>query len=50
VSPRGVADRGLYARMAAAGFERLTCFPMLASFDRADGPFFRFWRGACWRS
>jgi SAM-dependent methyltransferase len=45
VSPGGVADRGLYARMAAAGFERLSCFPMLASFDRADGPFFRFLEG-----
>ncbi len=45
VSPGGVADRGLYARMAAAGFERLSCFPMLASFDRADGPFFRFVEG-----
>jgi SAM-dependent methyltransferase len=45
VSPRGVADRSLYARMAAAGFERLTCFPMLASFDRVDGPFFRFGEG-----
>jgi ubiquinone/menaquinone biosynthesis C-methylase UbiE len=45
VSPRGVADRSLYARMAAAGFEHLTCFPMLASFDRVDGPFFRFVEG-----
>lgn len=45
VSPRGVADRSLYTRMAAAGFERLTCFPMLASFDRLDGPFFRFGEG-----
>ena len=45
VGPRGVADRSLYARMAAAGFERLSCFPMLASFDRVDGPFFRFVEG-----
>jgi SAM-dependent methyltransferase len=45
VGPRGVADRSLYARMGAAGFERLTCFPMLASFDRADGPFFRYLEG-----
>jgi SAM-dependent methyltransferase len=45
VGPRGVADRTLYARMAAAGFEGLSCFPMLASFDRADGPFFRFVEG-----
>jgi hypothetical protein len=45
VSPGGVADRSLYARVAAAGFERLSCFPMLASFDRADGPFFRFLEG-----
>jgi SAM-dependent methyltransferase len=42
VSPRGVADHSLYARMAAVGCERLTCFPMLASFDRVDGAFFRF--------
>ncbi|WP_052389786.1 class I SAM-dependent methyltransferase [Belnapia moabensis] len=45
VSPRGVADRSVYAHMAAAGFERLTCFPMLASFDRVEGPFFRFGEG-----
>ena len=45
VGPRGVADRSLYARMAAAGFERLSCFPMLASSDRVDGPFFRFVEG-----
>ena len=45
VAPRGVADRSLYARMAAAGFERLTCFPMLASFDRVDGPLFRYLEG-----
>ena len=45
VGPRGVADRSLYARMGAAGFEQLTCFPMLASFDRADGSFFRFGEG-----
>jgi SAM-dependent methyltransferase len=46
VGPGGVADRSLYARMAAAGFERLTCFPMLPSFDRVDGPFFRFLEGS----
>ncbi|TDH58311.1 methyltransferase domain-containing protein [Dankookia rubra] len=45
VGPRGVADRSLYARMGAAGFEQLTCFPMLASFDRVDGSFFRFGEG-----
>ncbi len=46
VGPRGVADRGLYARMGAAGFERLTCSPMLASFDRVDSAFFRFLEGS----
>jgi SAM-dependent methyltransferase len=46
VGPGGVADRSLYARMGAAGFEHLTCFPMLPSFDRADGPFFRFLEGS----
>ena len=45
VGPRGVADRSLYARMAAAGFQRLTCFPMLASFDQVEGPFFRYLEG-----
>ena len=45
VGPRGVADRSLYPRMAAAGFERLTCFPMLVSVDATDGPFFRYLEG-----
>ncbi len=45
VGPRGVADRSLYARMAAAGFERLSCFPMLAAIDRTNGPFFRYLQG-----
>ncbi|GGJ42392.1 class I SAM-dependent methyltransferase [Neoroseomonas lacus] len=45
VGPRGVADRSIYARMGAAGFERLSCFPMLATIDRADGPFFRYLQG-----
>ncbi len=42
VGPRGVANRSLYTRMGAAGFKHLTCFPMLASFGRVDGQFFRF--------
>lgn len=45
VGPGGVADRSLYRRMAEAGFEGLRCFPMLATFDRMDGPFMRFFEG-----
>lgn len=40
--PRGVADASLYRRMRAAGFERLTCFPTLVTFDRPDGPIWRY--------
>ena len=39
---RGVADASLYPRMRAAGFEALTCFPALVSFDRPDGPIWRY--------
>ena len=28
--------------MAAAGFEGLTCFPALVTFDRPDGPIWRY--------
>jgi SAM-dependent methyltransferase len=40
--PRGVADASLYRRMRAAGFEPLTCFPALVTFDRPDGPIWRY--------
>jgi SAM-dependent methyltransferase len=40
--PRGVADASLYPRMRAAGFEQLTCFPTLVTFDRPDGPIWRY--------
>ena len=40
--PRGVADASLYRRMAAAGFAELTCFPALVTFDRPDGPIWRY--------
>ncbi len=42
VGPRGVADASLYPRMRAAGFEALTCFPALVTFDRPDGPIWRY--------
>jgi SAM-dependent methyltransferase len=42
VGPRGVADASLYRRMRAAGFEQLTCFPALVTFDRPDGPIWRY--------
>ncbi len=40
--PRGVADASLYRRMRAAGFERVTGFPTLVTFDRPDGPIWRY--------
>ncbi len=40
--PRGVADASLYRRMRATGFETLTCFPALVTFDRPDGPIWRY--------
>ena len=40
--PRGVADASLYRRMREAGFEQLTCFPTLVTFDRPDGPIWRY--------
>jgi SAM-dependent methyltransferase len=42
VGPRGVADASLYRRMRMAGFENLTCFPTLVTFDRPDGPIWRY--------
>jgi SAM-dependent methyltransferase len=42
VGPRGVADASLYRRMRAAGFEGLTCFPALVTFDRPEGPIWRY--------
>lgn len=42
VGPRGVADASLYRRMAAAGFVSLTCFPALITFDRPEGPIWRY--------
>jgi SAM-dependent methyltransferase len=42
VGPRGVADASLYPRMRAAGFDALTCFPALVTFDRPDGPIWRY--------
>jgi ubiquinone/menaquinone biosynthesis C-methylase UbiE len=42
VGPRGVADASLYLRMRQAGFEDLTCFPALVTFDRPDGPIWRY--------
>jgi SAM-dependent methyltransferase len=42
VGPRGVADASLYRRLGEAGFEALTCFPALITFDRPDGPIWRY--------
>ena len=42
VGPRGVADGSLYRRMHTAGFRNLTCFPSLVTFDRPDGPIWRY--------
>jgi SAM-dependent methyltransferase len=42
VGPRGVADATLYRRMRAAGFLDVTCFPALVTFDRPDGPIWRY--------
>ena len=42
VGPKGVADGSLYRRMQAAGFRDLTCFPSLVTFDRPDGPIWRY--------
>jgi ubiquinone/menaquinone biosynthesis C-methylase UbiE len=42
VGPRGVADASLYRRMREAGFEELVCGPTLVTFDRPDGPIWRY--------
>ena len=42
VAARGVADASLYSRMRAAGFRDLTCFPALVTFDRPEGPIWRY--------
>jgi ubiquinone/menaquinone biosynthesis C-methylase UbiE len=42
VAVRGVADASLYRRMCAAGFQDLTCFPALITFDRPEGPIWRY--------
>jgi ubiquinone/menaquinone biosynthesis C-methylase UbiE len=42
VAARGVADASLYRRMRAAGFQDLTCFPTFVTFDRPDGPIWRY--------
>jgi SAM-dependent methyltransferase len=42
VSPGAVADRSLYARMAAAGFRDIQGFPSLLTFDRPDGPIWTY--------
>jgi ubiquinone/menaquinone biosynthesis C-methylase UbiE len=63
VAAKGVADASLYRRMRAAGFDNLRCFPTLVTFDRPDGPIWRYredhvlsqlnaeetaiWRAAC---
>ncbi len=42
VGPRGVADASLYPRMRRAGFEALSCLPSLVTFDKPDGPIWRY--------
>ena len=42
VGPLGVADASLYPRMRRAGFEALSCFPSLVTFDNPDGPIWRY--------
>jgi hypothetical protein len=42
VGAKGVADASLYPRMRAAGFEALTCFPALVTFDHPEGPIWRY--------
>jgi SAM-dependent methyltransferase len=42
VGPRGVADASLYRRMRTAGFLDVICFPALVTFDRPDGPIWRY--------
>jgi len=42
VAAKGVADSSLYRRARLAGLRDLTCFPMLVTFDRPDGPIWRY--------
>jgi ubiquinone/menaquinone biosynthesis C-methylase UbiE len=42
VAPNGVADASLYQRMRQAGFRDMSCFPSLVTFDRPDGPIWRY--------
>jgi ubiquinone/menaquinone biosynthesis C-methylase UbiE len=42
VAPNGVADASLYRRMRRAGFRDLSCFPSLVTFDKPDGPIWRY--------
>ena len=42
VAAKGVADASLYRRAKSAGLQDLTCFPMLVTFDRPDGPIWRY--------
>jgi SAM-dependent methyltransferase len=42
VGTRGVADKSLYPRVRDAGFEALSRFPSLVTFDHPDGPIWRY--------
>jgi SAM-dependent methyltransferase len=42
VSPRGVADASLYARMRYAGLVDLCAFPTLITLDQPEGPIWRY--------
>jgi SAM-dependent methyltransferase len=42
VSPGGVADASLYARMRRAGLGDLRAFPALVTLDRPEGPIWRY--------
>jgi SAM-dependent methyltransferase len=42
VSPRGVADASLYARMHRAGLVNLHAFPALLTLDQPHGPIWRY--------
>ena len=42
ISPRGVADASLYARMRRAGLVDLRAFPALLTLDKPQGPIWRY--------
>jgi SAM-dependent methyltransferase len=42
VGASGVADASLYPRMRQAGFQDLSCFPSLVTFDNPDGPIWKY--------